>query len=166
MNHFGLLVDVTPVWKMSSTIIALMFAGFVNTILSWSAFVPLSRLTYCIYLLHLMLMELFLFNLNTLFYMNELNIVSLCVGHFWALSACICVTKCMLWVCVCVCVCVCAHACVCICMCVCVCACVCMCACVCACVCVCVCVCVSECVCWCVCACVCVCVCACVCSEI
>ncbi|PVD22481.1 hypothetical protein C0Q70_18295 [Pomacea canaliculata] len=49
--------------------------GFVNTILSWSAFVPLSRLTYCIYLLHLMMMELYLLNSDTTFYMNDINVV-------------------------------------------------------------------------------------------
>ena len=30
-----------------------MCAGFVNTILSWKALIPLSRMTYCIYLLHI-----------------------------------------------------------------------------------------------------------------
>ncbi|PVD22480.1 hypothetical protein C0Q70_18294 [Pomacea canaliculata] len=49
--------------------------GFVNTILSWPAFVPLSRLTYCIYLLHLMMMELYLLNSDTTFYMNDINVV-------------------------------------------------------------------------------------------
>ena len=57
--------------------VTLAFSGFVNTILSWSAFVPLSRLTYCIYLLHIMIMELYLLNSNTVFYMSDLNFVSL-----------------------------------------------------------------------------------------
>ncbi|KAK7095323.1 nose resistant to fluoxetine protein 6-like isoform X2 [Littorina saxatilis] len=54
--------------------------GFVNTILSWSALVPLSRLTYCIYLLHIMMMELYLLNLNTAFYMDDLNVVMFFLG--------------------------------------------------------------------------------------
>nr|KAG5705740.1 hypothetical protein BaRGS_027399 [Batillaria attramentaria] len=33
--------------------------GFVNTILSWRALIPLSRLTYCVYLMHIMMMELY-----------------------------------------------------------------------------------------------------------
>ncbi|KAK7495799.1 hypothetical protein BaRGS_00013019 [Batillaria attramentaria] len=50
--------------------------GFVNTILSWPALIPLSRLTYCIYLLHIMMMELYLYNADRPFYMNDLNVVS------------------------------------------------------------------------------------------
>nr|KAG5705741.1 hypothetical protein BaRGS_027400 [Batillaria attramentaria] len=49
--------------------------GFVNTILSWPALIPLSRLTYCIYLLHIMMMELYLYNADKPFYMNDLNVI-------------------------------------------------------------------------------------------
>ncbi|KAK7095326.1 nose resistant to fluoxetine protein 6-like [Littorina saxatilis] len=48
--------------------------GFVNTILSWPALIPLSRLTYCIYLLHPIIIDLYLFNMNTVFYMDENSI--------------------------------------------------------------------------------------------
>ncbi|KAK7495729.1 hypothetical protein BaRGS_00012949 [Batillaria attramentaria] len=51
--------------------------GFVNTILSWPALVPLSRLTYCIYLLHFIVIETYMNNGQSLFYMNDVNIVML-----------------------------------------------------------------------------------------
>ncbi|XP_025111704.1 nose resistant to fluoxetine protein 6-like [Pomacea canaliculata] len=51
--------------------------GFVNTILSWSAFVPLSRLTYCIYLLHIMIIDLYILDSDTTFYANDVNMVML-----------------------------------------------------------------------------------------
>lgn len=35
------------------------YGGFVSTILSWKAFVPLSRLTYCAYLIHPVVMAIF-----------------------------------------------------------------------------------------------------------
>ena len=38
------------------------YGGFVNTILSWKVFMPLSRLTYNTYLLHLMVMVYFVIN--------------------------------------------------------------------------------------------------------
>ena len=50
--------------------------GFVNTIPSWSGLVPLSRLTYCIYLLHIMIMDLYMMNQQTLFYISDMNVVS------------------------------------------------------------------------------------------
>ncbi|CAE1236827.1 unnamed protein product [Acanthosepion pharaonis] len=35
------------------------YGGFVNTILSWKAFIPLSRLTYCAYLVHPIILQSF-----------------------------------------------------------------------------------------------------------
>ena len=35
-----------------------IFSGYVNDILSWKGFVPLSRLTYCTYLIHPMVLDL------------------------------------------------------------------------------------------------------------
>jgi len=54
--------------------------GFVNTILSWPALIPLSRLTYCIYLLHIMLMDLYLLNNGTVFYFTDLNVIMFVLG--------------------------------------------------------------------------------------
>ncbi|KAL8567086.1 hypothetical protein ACOMHN_027513 [Nucella lapillus] len=50
--------------------------GFVDTVLSWSGLVPLSRLTYCIYLLHIMVMDLYMMNQQSLFYMSDINIMT------------------------------------------------------------------------------------------
>ncbi|KAK7497004.1 hypothetical protein BaRGS_00011740 [Batillaria attramentaria] len=51
------------------------YGGFVNTILSWGALVPLSRLTYCIYLIHMSAQNTLIRSFNTPFYMNSVNIV-------------------------------------------------------------------------------------------
>ncbi|KAK7095528.1 nose resistant to fluoxetine protein 6-like [Littorina saxatilis] len=51
--------------------------GFVNSILSWKALVPLSRLTYCIYLLHIMTLYGYLFSRDTVFYYSDANVVVL-----------------------------------------------------------------------------------------
>ncbi|KAL8596761.1 hypothetical protein ACOMHN_053857 [Nucella lapillus] len=51
--------------------------GYVNTILSWKALIPLSRLTYCIYLLHIMILKAYIFNRDTTFYYSDSNIVVL-----------------------------------------------------------------------------------------
>jgi len=49
--------------------------GFINTLLSWSAFVPLSRLTYAAYLVHPMLMLWYYCNLTTLIYVSSITMV-------------------------------------------------------------------------------------------
>ncbi|KAK7495814.1 hypothetical protein BaRGS_00013034 [Batillaria attramentaria] len=49
--------------------------GFVNTILSWSALIPLSRLTYCIYLLHIMVIFFFVYSMDMVFYYSDINVV-------------------------------------------------------------------------------------------
>jgi len=51
--------------------------GFVNSLLSWSAFVPLSRLTYTAYLIHPMVMIWYYLNLNSLFYITGITMVIL-----------------------------------------------------------------------------------------
>lgn len=43
---------MTPVTISLLTNIFCSFPGLVNTILSWKAFIPLSRLTYAVYLVH------------------------------------------------------------------------------------------------------------------
>jgi len=55
------------------------YVGFVNSLLSWSAFVPLSRLTYAAYLVHPMVMIWYYFNLDTLVYISSSTMVMLCV---------------------------------------------------------------------------------------
>ncbi|KAJ8321300.1 hypothetical protein KUTeg_001158 [Tegillarca granosa] len=58
--------------------------GFVNTILSWSAFVPLSRLTYCAYLLHPILMYLYYLSLRQPLYFTDMTVVWLFLGFLVA----------------------------------------------------------------------------------
>ncbi|XP_048777960.2 nose resistant to fluoxetine protein 6-like [Ostrea edulis] len=49
--------------------------GYINTLLSWKAFVPLSRLTYCAYLVHPLVMYVYYLNRNFPFYMTDLDFV-------------------------------------------------------------------------------------------
>lgn len=51
--------------------------GFINTILSWKAIVPLSRLTYVVYLLHLWMLSSYMLSRDTVFYLNDVNVVVL-----------------------------------------------------------------------------------------
>ena len=50
--------------------------GPVNTLLSWKALVPLSRLTYCAYLIHILILYYFFFSQRSFFYLDNTNIVS------------------------------------------------------------------------------------------
>ena len=42
----------TPFFRLSIVIDILLKSGFVDRLLSWRGFLPLSRLTYCVYLIH------------------------------------------------------------------------------------------------------------------
>lgn len=48
--------------------------GFINTLLSWSPFVPLARLSYCIFLSHFMIIPYF-DSQKSLLYMDDLNAI-------------------------------------------------------------------------------------------
>ncbi|KAK3088750.1 hypothetical protein FSP39_023299, partial [Pinctada imbricata] len=50
--------------------------GFVNTLLSWKAFVPLSRLTYCGYLIHPIIMYLIYQGLRQPYYLTDTALVT------------------------------------------------------------------------------------------
>ncbi|XP_060069287.1 nose resistant to fluoxetine protein 6-like [Ylistrum balloti] len=50
--------------------------GFVNTLLSWGGFVPLSRLTYCAYLVHPILQSLVYLSLRQQFRMSDLTMIT------------------------------------------------------------------------------------------
>ncbi|PSN45475.1 hypothetical protein C0J52_08663 [Blattella germanica] len=56
------------------------FYSFVNTFLSWKAFQPFSRLTYCIYLVHFTFILYRQFSVRTPPYLDDMSIVSL----FWS----------------------------------------------------------------------------------
>ncbi|XP_052820241.1 uncharacterized protein LOC128246073 [Mya arenaria] len=56
--------------------------GFVNSVLSWSGIVPLSRLTYAAYLVHPICMMVYFFSRRVMFHVNDYNVVYLFFGHF------------------------------------------------------------------------------------
>ena len=70
-----------PPFRFSTSVSCLLYAlGFVNSLLSWSAFVPLSRLTYAAYLVHPMVMIWYYYSLDTLVYITSATMVSrLCI---------------------------------------------------------------------------------------
>ena len=53
-----------------------VLAGFVNTILSWPALVPLSRLTYAAYLVHPVVLMYYTLELEDPFLFTEITFVS------------------------------------------------------------------------------------------
>ena len=55
--------------------------GFVNTLLSWSAWAPLSRLTYGVYLVHLIVLQTFSGNFKRPFYLDGWTGVSVPDDH-------------------------------------------------------------------------------------
>jgi peptidoglycan/LPS O-acetylase OafA/YrhL len=54
--------------------------GLVNKFLSWKAFIPLSRLTYCVYLTHAWIVWIYWGSKKDLVDMNNFNILSLFSG--------------------------------------------------------------------------------------
>ncbi|OWF35674.1 O-acyltransferase like protein-like [Mizuhopecten yessoensis] len=55
--------------------------GFVNTILSWKAFIPLGRLTYCAYLVHIILMYMNIFSARQHIYATDKTFIYLFLGY-------------------------------------------------------------------------------------
>ena len=53
-----------------------MFTGWVNEFLSWPGFVPVSRMTYCAYLVHPVIMTIFSSAHKSLPVWSEITIVS------------------------------------------------------------------------------------------
>ena len=53
-----------------------LYTGFVNTLLSWKAWAPLSRLTYGVYLVHLVVLNVLAGNFKRPFYMDGWSGVS------------------------------------------------------------------------------------------
>ncbi|XP_052083555.1 nose resistant to fluoxetine protein 6-like [Mytilus californianus] len=74
-----------PLW--ASCVAWVLFAchngngGVVNKILSWRGLVPLSRLSYAVYLIHPIVMMTYFFSRRTLFYINDFKVVYLYIGH-------------------------------------------------------------------------------------
>ena len=53
-----------------------MILGWINTLLSWKAFIPLARLTYCAYLVHPVVIFVYLMGRRTQIYYTDLEAVS------------------------------------------------------------------------------------------
>ncbi|XP_076087327.1 nose resistant to fluoxetine protein 6-like isoform X3 [Mytilus galloprovincialis] len=74
-----------PLW--ASCVAWVVFAchngngGVVNKILSWRGLVPLSRLSYAVYLIHPIVMMTHFYSRRTLFYISDFNVVYLYIGH-------------------------------------------------------------------------------------
>jgi peptidoglycan/LPS O-acetylase OafA/YrhL len=61
-------------WVMFACITG--YGGIINSFLSWSLFSPLSKLTYCTYLIHIDVIFLFFYNTKRPMYFSEYTIVS------------------------------------------------------------------------------------------
>ncbi|KAJ8299915.1 hypothetical protein KUTeg_021434 [Tegillarca granosa] len=57
------------------------YGGFVNTLMSWPGLVPLSRLTYCAYLIHPQVQSLYNSSLRKPYYWNDLTVSFLFIGY-------------------------------------------------------------------------------------
>ncbi|XP_045202094.2 nose resistant to fluoxetine protein 6-like [Mercenaria mercenaria] len=57
------------------------YGGPVNALLSWRAIIPLSRLTYCAYLIHPIVLYSYNRSLRTLMYWNDLEMIYLFLGN-------------------------------------------------------------------------------------
>ncbi|OWF42582.1 uncharacterized protein LOC110460880 [Mizuhopecten yessoensis] len=74
-----------PVWSLC--VAWVIFAchndmgGYVNSILSWKALVPLSRLSYAAYLIHPMMMIIHVYSKRSLVYLTDYDMIYLFVGH-------------------------------------------------------------------------------------
>ncbi|XP_062587968.1 nose resistant to fluoxetine protein 6-like [Saccostrea cucullata] len=55
--------------------------GVVNSILSWSGLVPLSRMSYAVYLVHPIMMMIYVFSKRSLVYIANYDIIYLFLGH-------------------------------------------------------------------------------------
>ncbi|KAK6195851.1 hypothetical protein SNE40_001194 [Patella caerulea] len=60
------------------------YGGFVNTILSWEGFIPLSRLSYCAYLVHPLVMFLFYYSNRKPLYLFDVGVVYYFFGNMVA----------------------------------------------------------------------------------
>ena len=55
---------------------SIFISGWVNTLLSWKGIIPLSRLTYCAYLVHPIVMMTYYYSRRMLVYYTDLEMVS------------------------------------------------------------------------------------------
>lgn len=57
------------------------YGGPVNTLLSWNGIVPLSRLTYCAYLVHPLVMYLYFYTRKALMHWDDLEVIFIFLGN-------------------------------------------------------------------------------------
>jgi peptidoglycan/LPS O-acetylase OafA/YrhL len=67
-------MEINSIMHCKSLIIS---SGLVNTFLSWTFFIPLSRLTYISYLIHPMVLYYFQYNAHQMLYVNDSNVVGI-----------------------------------------------------------------------------------------
>jgi len=67
-------------WVMFACITG--YGGIINSFLSWALFAPLSKLTYCTYLIHIDVIFLFFYNTKRPMYFSEYTIVYEFFGHY------------------------------------------------------------------------------------
>ena len=76
-----------PAWALSICWVIFAcangYGGPINTFLSWNWLLPLSRLTYCAYMVHWPVMDFFLYTQREPFYVNNNNIVFSYLGILW-----------------------------------------------------------------------------------
>jgi peptidoglycan/LPS O-acetylase OafA/YrhL len=58
-----------------------IYIGIINKILSWSAWIPLSRLTYSAYLVHTMIIIYYFATKNHLFHLEDLGMIYMFLSH-------------------------------------------------------------------------------------
>ena len=64
-------------WQKCMFLLCSMFTGWVNEFLSWPGFVPASRMTYCAYLVHPVIMVIVNASMKSLVAWSEITYVSL-----------------------------------------------------------------------------------------
>ncbi|XP_045202055.2 nose resistant to fluoxetine protein 6-like [Mercenaria mercenaria] len=57
------------------------YGGPVNALLSWRSIIPLSRLTYCAYLVHPLVIYVYIFSRRTMMHWYDLEMIYLFLGH-------------------------------------------------------------------------------------
>ena len=64
-------------WQKCMFLLCSMFTGWVNEFLSWPGFVPVSRMTYCAYLVHPVIMVIVNASMKSLVAWSEITYVSI-----------------------------------------------------------------------------------------
>ena len=70
-------------WQQCMLLLCSMFTGWVNEFLSWPGFVPVSRMTYCAYLVHPVIMVIVNASMKSLVAWSEITYVSIFLSLLW-----------------------------------------------------------------------------------